>query len=71
MCYVFVLRYGLPVIIVVFNNNGIAFGLPGDVWDSIEKNDDLLLRYAVPLMQNSDNLFLSEAKEIVNFPIVC
>ncbi|XP_059171607.1 2-hydroxyacyl-CoA lyase 1-like [Physella acuta] len=36
-------RYQLPVIIVIFNNNGISFGIKEEMWDAAEKSGDLLL----------------------------
>ncbi|GFN90703.1 2-hydroxyacyl-coa lyase 1 [Plakobranchus ocellatus] len=36
-------RYRLPVIIVVFNNNGISMGIQDEMWNMAEENGDLLL----------------------------
>ncbi|XP_005089635.1 2-hydroxyacyl-CoA lyase 1 isoform X2 [Aplysia californica] len=36
-------RYRLPVIIVIFNNNGITFGLKDEMWENAEQSGDLLL----------------------------
>lgn len=36
-------RYKLPVIIVIFNNNGITFGVKDEMWEHAEQSGDLLL----------------------------
>uniref|UniRef100_A0A0B7A2N1 2-hydroxyacyl-CoA lyase n=1 Tax=Arion vulgaris TaxID=1028688 RepID=A0A0B7A2N1_9EUPU len=36
-------RYRLPVIIIIFNNNGIGFGIQDEMWEMAEKSGDLLL----------------------------
>ncbi|CAL1536479.1 unnamed protein product [Lymnaea stagnalis] len=36
-------RYRLPVIIVIFNNNGISFGIKDEMWETAEKTGDLFL----------------------------
>ncbi|BFY97007.1 hypothetical protein BsWGS_00047 [Bradybaena similaris] len=36
-------RYRLPVIIIIFNNNGIGFGITEDEWKLAEKSGDPLL----------------------------
>lgn len=38
-----IIRYQLPVTIIVLNNNGIAMGIPDDLWDMMEKSGDLML----------------------------
>ncbi|KAL8622388.1 hypothetical protein ACOMHN_041716 [Nucella lapillus] len=35
-------RYQLPVVIIIFNNNGISFGLKDEVWEALESGDRTL-----------------------------
>ncbi|KAK7109673.1 hypothetical protein V1264_013673 [Littorina saxatilis] len=35
-------RYQLPVVIIIFNNNGISFGLKNEVWDVVAEGDRTL-----------------------------
>lgn len=36
------LRYNLPVIIIILNNNGISFGLGDEAWESLAEGDRTL-----------------------------
>ncbi|XP_076460393.1 2-hydroxyacyl-CoA lyase 1-like [Babylonia areolata] len=37
-----IVRYKLPVVIIIFNNNGISFGLKSEVWEVLESGDRTL-----------------------------
>ncbi|KAH9488516.1 2-hydroxyacyl-CoA lyase 1 [Bulinus truncatus] len=36
-------RYRLPVVIIIFNNNGISYGIKEETWEKAEKAGDLFL----------------------------